>query len=431
MAAFTTTRVVRPARRLRGELRVPGDKSITHRAVLLGAIGCGDSRFRAPGVGADTRASLSLVRELGVGWQLSANELVVGGRGLAGLSAPADPLDCGNSGTTMRLAAGLLAGQPFRSTLTGDASLRSRPMDRVIAPLRAMGADVQGECNDTRAPLRFGPAALRGIAYELPVASAQVKSALLLAAIQSEGATLIRQPAPSRDHTERMLRRQGARLDLDGLDIHCEAGGGLAPLDLVIPGDLSSAAYWLAAAALHPDAEVVVRGVGLNPTRSGILDVLRRMGADLSIEVECEEPEPSGTLRVRSSNLRADRVDGAMIPRLIDEAPLVALLGTHAQGTTRIADAAELAVKESNRIAVTAAVLSTLGAEIEACPDGLVVAGAGGTHAGEVDAAGDHRTAMLLAVAGLTGEGPVTIHGADAVEVSYPSFWDDLETLSA
>ena len=427
---LTTTRIVRPPKRLRGEICVPGDKSITHRAALLGAIGSQTSRFRRPGVGADTSATLNLVRGLGVACELNSNELLVHGNGFDRLEKPTDVLDCANSATTMRLAAGLLVGRPFRSVLTGDASLRNRPMDRVIAPLQAMGANIHGHGGDTVAPLTIGPSTLRGITYESPIPSAQVKSALLMAALQSEGATMIRQTSSSRDHTERMLQSQGARISIDGLDIRCESGTDLAPLDFDIPGDLSSASYWLVAAALHPDAEIMVRNVGLNPTRTGILDVLRNMGANLAVDIECKEPEPSGTVTVRSSKLVGTRIDGALIPRLIDEAPLVALLGSNADLETQVGDASELSIKESNRIAVTQQSLKTLGANIEAQPDGWVVIGTGGTRGGEVDATGDHRMAMLLAVAGITGTGPVTIHGAGAVNISYPSFWDDLDKLS-
>ena len=428
--ALASTRVVRPAARLRGELRVPGDKSITHRALLLGAIGRGESRFHNPGIAADTRATAGAVEALGVGYELSAGTLVVRGVGLTGLREPEDVLDCRNSGTTMRLTTGLLAGRPFHSFLTGDASLRRRPMDRIVRPLRAMGADIWGRAGGTRAPIGIGPARLHGIAYEQPVASAQVKSSLLLAALQADGPTAIHQPAVSRDHTERMLVGQGACIRQEGLTVICEPGAELGPLDMTIPGDISSAAFWMVAAALHPDAELIIRDVGLNPTRTGIIDVMRQMQADVQVEVERTEPEPIGTVTVRSSDLRAVSLGGDLVPRLIDEVPLVALLATKARGTTSVADARELAVKESDRLATTASVVGALGGEIEATDDGFWVAGGEGTVGGETDTAGDHRIAMLLAVAGLTGSGPVTIHGAQAADVSYPSFWDDLEAIS-
>ncbi len=428
--ALASTRVVKPPRRLRGDLRVPGDKSITHRALLLGAMATGTSRFAGPGIGADTRASAAVIRALGVGLELSAAQLLVHGRGLEALHEPAEPLDCGNSGTTMRLGAGLLAGRPFRSVLTGDASLRKRPMDRVVAPLRALGADIRARAGDTRPPIEIGPSSLRGTTYELPVASAQVKSALMLAGLQARGATTIRQPAFSRDHTERMLVGMGATIESQGLDLAVHPSIELDPLEMTVPGDFSSAAFWIVAAVLHPDAEIVIRNVGLNPTRTGLLDVLAAMGAEIHVENAVSEPEPIGDITARSSSLSCTEVGGDLIPRLIDEVPLVALLGSHAAGTTHITDARELAVKESDRLGSTASGLGALGADVEPTPDGFWIAGSEATVGGAADAAGDHRIAMLLAVAGLTGASPVSIHGAQAVDVSYPSFWDDLEAIS-
>ncbi len=423
------TRVVQPARRLRGDLRLPGDKSITHRAYLLGAIGDGDSRFRRPGLGADTRATTGVIAALGVDQLLADSELVVRGRGFAGLSEPADVLQCGNSGTTLRLVSGILAGRPFHSFVTGDDSLRHRPMGRVVDPLRAMGARISARADGTRAPIAFAPASLRGARLTSTVASAQVKSAVVLAALQAEGPTSIQQPAASRDHTERMLRSQGAAISSNGATVTCVPGGPLAPLDLDIPGDFSSAAFWIVAAVVHPDAEVTIRDVGLNPTRTGLLDVLRAMDADVTVEVERREPEPSGTIVARSSSLRGTDVGGDLVPRLIDEAPLFALLAVHADGASRLCDAAELAAKESNRLQTTAAALAALGAEVDDHPDGFVAAGGERIGGGRPDAADDHRIAMLAAVAGLAGNGPVTIDGAASAAVSYPTFWDDLASL--
>ena len=424
------TRVVQPARRLRGELRVPGDKSITHRAYLLGAIGDGDSRFRRPGLGADTNATAGVVAALGVAHAVHGDELVVRGRGFSGLREPSDVLWGGNSGTTVRLVGGILAGRPFHSFITGDDSLRDRPMGRVVEPLRAMGAHICARADGTRAPMAFAPANLHGACLRSPVASAQVKSAVLLAALQAEGPTSLEQPAPSRDHTERLLRGQGAAVRSHDATVSCAPNGPLAPLDLDIPGDFSSAAVWIAAAVVHPDAQVVIRDVGLNPLRTGLLDVLRAMGADLSVEVERREPEPVGTVVARSSSLRAADAGGDLIPRLIDEAPLVALLAAHADGESRLSDAAELAAKESNRLRTTSAALAALGVEVDEQPDGFVTAGGQRAGGGRVDAAGDHRIAMLAAAAALSGNGPVTIDGAAIAAVSYPGFWDDLAALS-
>ena len=423
------TRVVQPARRLRGELRVPGDKSITHRAFLLGAIGEGDSRFRRPGLGADTQATAGVISALGVDHYLGDRELVVRGRGFAGLREPDDVLQCGNSGTTVRLLSGILAGRSFHSFVTGDDSLRRRPMGRVVDPLRTMGARIRARANGTLAPMAFAPASLRGACLTSPVASAQVKSAVVLAALQAEGPTSIRQPAPSRDHTERMLRGQGAAIASDGATVTCTPGRPLAPLDMDIPGDFSSAAFWIVAAVVHRDAEVTIRNVGLNPTRTGLLDVLRAMGADVAVEIERREPEPTGTIVARSSSLRGTEVSGDLVPRLIDEAPLFALLAVHAEGASRLRDAAELAAKESNRLRTTAAALAALGAEVDDHPDGFAAAGGERIGGGRPDAAGDHRIAMLAAAAALAGDGPVTIDGAASAAVSYPTFWDDLGSL--
>ena len=358
------------------------------------------------------------------------DELVVRGRGFSGLCEPADVLWCGNSGTTARLVGGILAGRPFHSFVTGDDSLRRRPMGRVVEPLRAMGARIHARADGTRAPLAFAPAGLHGAGLRSPVASAQVKSAVLLAALQADGPTSLEQPAPSRDHTERMLRAQGAGVTSDGATVTCVPNGPLAPLDLEIPGDFSAAAFWIAAAVAHPDAVVTIRDVGLNPLRTGLLDVLHAMGAHIAVEVERREPEPVGTVVARSSILRAADVGGDLVPRLIDEAPLVALLAAHADGESRLSDAAELAAKESNRLRTTAAAFAALGVEVDEQPDGFVTAGGQRCGAGRVDAAGDHRIAMLAAAAALLGDAPVTIDDADSAAVSYPGFWDDLAALS-
>ena len=429
-AAPPGARVIEPARRLRGELTVPGDKSITHRGLLLGAQATGRSRLRSPGLGADTRASAALVEVLGAKVEVDRDELLVDGCGLHGLQEPADVLDCGNSGTTMRLASGLLAGRPLHAVLTGDASLRARPMDRIVRPLRVLGARIDGRVDGAYAPLAIAPSALRAAELDVSVASAQVKSAVILAALRADGPTVLRQPAASRDHTERILRAQGADVRAVGGQVRCEPADDLQAIDLDVPGDLSSAAFWITAAVLHPDAEIAIRGVGLNPLRTGILDALQEMGAQIDIEIDTVDPEPSGTVTARSSSLRAITAGGDLIPRLIDEAPLLALLATRARGESRISDAAELRVKESDRLHTTERALSALGLEVDAEADGFTVAGGAHATGGAVDAAGDHRIAMLAAVAAVSGTGPVTIHGAAAADVSYPGFWDDLARIS-
>lgn len=421
--------VSRPSR-LRGRVQVPGDKSITHRALLFNAIAVGDAAVSGFLDAADTRDTLEAVRALGVDVdEVGEGKLVVHGRGRAGLTEAADVLDCGNSGTTIRLLSGLLAGFPFLSVLSGDGSLRRRPMGRIVTPLRALGAQITARADATLPPLvvEGGPLA-GGQHIETPVASAQVKSAVLLAGLAADGPTKVTEPAHSRDHTERMLGAMGADVTIEGMSVTLSPPeGDLAAIDVHVPGDISTAAAWIVAATLHPDADLVLERVGVSRSRAGILDVLRAMGAD----IEMENPrvvggEPVADLRVRSAALRGVRIDGAIVPRAIDELPLLALAGALAEGDTVIADAAELRVKESDRVATTAATLRALGAEVEEHPDGLAVAGGAQLRGAGVEAAGDHRLAMLGAVAGLLADGETTVTGAGAVSVSYPDFWSDL-----
>jgi 3-phosphoshikimate 1-carboxyvinyltransferase len=422
-------RTVRPARRLRGTIEPPGDKSISHRAAILNAIAQGEATIANFQTGADCLATVRCLRALGVCIESpAAGVLRVQGAGRFGLREASAVLNAANSGTTLRLLAGLLAAQPFFSVLTGDASLRSRPMGRIVEPLRAMGARIQGRADGTLPPLVIDGGHLRGIHHRLPVASAQVKSALTLAGLYTEGETVLEEPAPSRDHTERMLGAMGAAI---------EAGEGglrvspltdeLAPLSLRVPGDISAAAFWMVAAAAHPDAELHLTGVGLNPSRSGIIDALRTMGARIAVEEErtwgCE---PVADIAVHSSRLRGTVIEGAIIPRLIDEVPALAVAACLAEGETIIRDAGELRVKESDRIRATAGELRRLGARIEELPDGMVIHGVGRLRGATCGSHGDHRLAMALAVAGLLAAGETTVRGAEAVAVSYPGFWDDL-----
>lgn len=416
-------------RTLRGELAVPGDKSITHRALILNALAAGSATVRGVARGADCQATAACLRQLGVELSEAGPETMLIGDG-AGFAEPAEPLDAGNSGTTMRLLTGLLAAQPFRSFITGDDSLRGRPMDRVIEPLSRMGADIRSVAGDGRAPLEINGGRLKGIHYALPVASAQVKSAVLLAGLAAAGETVVEEPHSTRDHTERMLQAMGA-------DIDCQPGrialrpGPLEALDLTVPGDLSSAAYWLVAAALHPDAEIVVRGVGVNPTRTGIVDALVEMGADLSVEAErLVGGEPVADIRVRSSGLRGITIGGSLAVRCIDELPLLAVAAAMAQGVTEIRDAGELRVKETDRISATAAELERMGVDIRERADGLVIRGRGRLDGARCSSHGDHRLALTLAIAGLVADGVTEIQDAEAVDVSYPEFWDDLARLA-
>jgi 3-phosphoshikimate 1-carboxyvinyltransferase len=426
-------RTVRPARTLRGTIVPPGDKSISHRAAIFNAIAGGEATIDGFQRSADCLATLRCLRDLGVPWRwLDDATLAIEGRGRHGLHESAAVLDCRNSGTTIRLLAGLLAPQPFFSVLSGDSSLRSRPMARVVQPLRAMGADISGREGDTKAPLAINGSQLRGAAHELPVASAQVKSAIALAALFAHGETAVREPGPSRDHTERMLEAMGADLESNGgLLLVKPLSRDLDPLSLRVPGDLSAAAAWLVLAACHPDAELRIDGVGVNPTRTGIIDALLAMGADIALENErTAGPEPVADLTVRSSRLRGAFIEGDLIPRAIDELPLLALAACFAQGETVIREAAELRVKESDRIAATARGLSRLGAGVEELPDGLRIRPTGRLRGATVSSSGDHRLAIMLALAGALAAGETTVRHADAVAVSYPTFWRDLDSVS-
>lgn len=445
-------RIVRPVPELRGEVTVPGDKSITHRAVMLNAIAQGTATVSGAGLGADCLSTAACMRALGAtvrrrwpagtltddlrrnphtGQEERADAvLVVEGVGMTGLREPVDVLDAGNSGTTARLLAGILAGQPFFSVLTGDASLRSRPMGRVVQPLRQLGARLAARGDDTLLPLAIMPASLRGTSLSINVASAQLKSSLLLAGLFADGVTEIDQPEESRDHTERMLAAQGAQVETEGLRLRIHGKPSLSAVDVVVPGDISSAAFWLVAGCVHPNARVVVRNVGVNPTRTGILDVLKEMGARITVENERSAGgEPVADLVAESSRLRGADVGGALIPRLIDEVPVLAVAAAVAEGTTTIRDAAELRVKESDRLAATARELGQLGARIQELPDGLIIQG-GRLIGGEVESHHDHRMAMSLAVAAMAAGAPAFILGGDCVDISYPTFWPDLERLA-
>ncbi|HEX2515181.1 MAG TPA: 3-phosphoshikimate 1-carboxyvinyltransferase [Chloroflexota bacterium] len=451
----SSTRAVRAAPALHGEVLVPGDKSITHRAVMLNAIASGTATVTGAGLGADCLSTAACMRSLGATvrrrWPDGATGddlrrhphsgeeeragavLLVEGAGAGSLTEPADVLDAGNSGTTARLLSGVLAGQPFFSVLNGDASLRSRPMGRVVQPLRQMGARIEARREGTLLPLAVSPSSLRGSRLELGVASAQLKSCLLLAGLYARGTTEIVQPEGSRDHTERLLRAQGAQITEGGqrdLTLAVEGGASLRAVDVAVPGDVSSAAFWLVAACIHPDARVTVRDVGINPGRTGLLDVLREMGASITVRNErLSGGEPVADVSAESSALHAVDVGGAMIPRLIDEVPVLAVAAAVASGTTTIRDAAELRVKESDRLAAVAAELGRLGVRVEEQADGLTIHG-GRIGAGEVESYGDHRMAMALAVAALAASGPVLIRGGECVDISYPTFWPDLERLA-
>ncbi len=423
---------VRPGGRLNGRLRVPGDKSISHRAIMLGALAEGATAIQGFLEGEDSLATLRAFRNMGVEIEgPDRGRVTVHGAGLYGLRAPPGELDLGNSGTSMRLLCGLLAGQAFDSVLAGDASLSRRPMGRVTEPLRAMGAHIDTAEGGT-APLRiWGGRRLRGIDYELPVASAQVKSALLLAGLYAEGRTCITEPAPTRDHTERMLGGLGYPVQRRDATVCLEGGGRLGAAAIEVPADISSAAFFLAGASIVPGSELVLEHVGVNPTRTGAIDILRAMGADIRIDNTREVGgEPVADLRVRAAPLRGIRIPESLVPLAIDEFPALFAAAACAEGETVLTGAAELRVKESDRIQVMAEGLGALGVDARPTADGMVIRG-GAIGAGRVHARGDHRIAMALAVAGLRASGAVTVEDCANVDTSFPGFVDLARSVGA
>ena len=431
MPAGKTVTGLSPARRLRADFHVPGDKSITHRALLLNGIAHGRAHITGAGLGEDCLSTLRCLQQLGVDIRrVDDTEILVHGRGRDGLVEPDGVLDCGNSGTTMRLLLGVLAGLPFSTALTGDESLRGRPMARITEPLIQMGGRISGRDGGRLAPLAVDGRPLAGVTYQLPVASAQLKSALLLAGVAATGRTVLQQPTVSRDHTELMLAAQGINLETDGLELALDGGQDAQAVDVRVPGDISTAAFWLVAAAIHPDADITLREVGVNPTRAGVLAVLRRMHADIDVIATTGGAEPVADVRLRSASLQGTSIGGDEIPSLIDELPAIALAATQAEGTTEIRDAAELRVKECDRIAVTAAGLHAMGADIHELDDGLIIHGPTPLTGATVNSHDDHRLAMTFGVASLIARGETIVDGAHAVDISYPEFWDQLHRLS-
>ncbi len=423
-----TARTIRPAAGpLSGRVRVPGDKSIAHRAVLFNAAASGRARIEGLPEGADVLSSIAAVRALGAVVEREGGAWIVQGRGLE-FEAPAGVIDCGNSGTTMRLMMGVLAGQAFAADLDGDASLRRRPMERVAAPLRRMGAQVY--TTDGHAPVRVGGTRLHGADHDLEVASAQVKTALLLAGLQADGMTTVREPLPSRDHSERMLAAMGVRLERGDRTVSIEGPAVPRATDIDVPGDPSSSAFLLAAAALVAGSRVTVERVCLNPTRSAFIDVLARMGMEITISSSDDcGGEPVGDVCGAFAPLRAVDIEPELVPSLIDEIPILAVVAGRADGTTTIRGARELRVKESDRIAATAGLLGALGVRVDELADGMIVHGGAFRGGVTVDSRGDHRIAMAAAVAALACDEPVTIHGSASVAVSYPGFFEQIEEL--
>ena len=417
---------------LKGEASVPGDKSISHRSVMLGSIAKGTTEITNYLQGADCLSTISCFRRMGISIENNGSTVLVHGNGLRGLKAPgSEPLDCGNSGTTTRLISGILAPQDFSVTLTGDASIQKRPMKRIIAPLTQMGADITSIKGNGCAPLAIHGRRLHGIHYISPVASAQVKSAILLAGLYAEGETRVTEPSVSRNHTELMLKGFGADVRTEGRDAVVTQARELHAAKLAVPGDISSAAFFLAAGLMVPGSEVLLKNVGINPTRDGILRVCRQMGGDVTIVRQWEEGgEPAADILVRHSTLTGTVIQGEIIPTLIDELPVIAAMACLAKGETVIRDAAELKVKESNRIEVMVRNLSAMGADVTETDDGMIIRGGRPLHGAVIDSCLDHRIAMTFAVAALCAEGVTEIRGAECVNISYPDFYRDLNRLS-
>ena len=415
---------------LKGTIRVPGDKSISHRSIIFGSLAKGETKVYDILRGEDVLSTIQVFRDLGVSIQDDGDVIRIQGVGFQGLQAPTAPLDMGNSGTSIRLISGVLAGQDFAVTMVGDDSLSKRPMDRVAIPLRRMGVEIAGQGERDCPPLHEkGTHQLQPIHYRLPVASAQVKSALIFAALQAEGESTIIEKEKTRDHTEDMIRQFGGEIQVDGKTIRIQGGQEFQGQTVIVPGDISSAAFWLVAGLILPDSAIKIENVGINQTRTGILDVIQEMGGDLTME-DRDEKAVSASLTVKTSSLKGIRIDGELIPRLIDELPIIALLATQATGQTVIADAEELRVKETDRIQVVADSLNAMGANVVPTEDGMIITGPTPLHGADLETFGDHRIGMMAAIAALlVSDGNVVLDRAEAINTSYPSFFEDLETL--
>lgn len=415
---------------LKGEVTVPGDKSISHRAVMLGSIAQGTTEIYNFLEGADCLSTIGCFQQMGIQIQRQGSHVLVHGQGMHGLKAPSSQLDCGNSGTTTRLISGILAAQNFEAVLTGDASIRKRPMKRIIDPLTQMGADIVSLEGNGCAPLRIRGRQLHGIHYQSKVASAQVKSAILLAGLYSQGTTSVTEPSISRNHTELMLRYFGAETSTQGTTASVQPAKELYGTKVTVPGDISSAAYFIAAGLMVPGSQILIRNVGINPTRNGILKVCQAMGADLTLYHENHDnAEPVADILVRHSDLKGTQIGGAIIPTLIDELPIIAAMAAVAQGETVIRDAGELKVKESNRIEIMVKNLRAMGADVTETEDGMIIQGGKPLHGARIDTRLDHRIAMTFAVAALCAQGTTAIEDAECVNISYPGFYQDLRSL--
>ena len=416
---------------LKGTLRVPGDKSISHRSIMFGSLAKGTTTVHDILRGEDVLSTMQVFRDLGVDIQDDGNIVTITGVGFDGLKAPKNKLDMGNSGTSIRLISGVLAGQDFTVEMFGDDSLSKRPMDRVTIPLRQMGVEVSGQTDRDLSPLTMrGSKVLKPIHYQLPVASPQVKSALIFAALQADGESVIIEKEKTRNHTEDMIVQFGGAIDVNGKEIRIKGGQEFTGQDVVVPGDISSAAFWLVAGLIVPNAKVTLKNVGINETRTGIIDVIKEMGGKMTIS-NVDEIAKSATITVETSDLHGVEIGGEIIPRLIDELPIIALLATQANGTTIIRDAEELKVKETDRIQVVADALNAMGADITPTDDGMIIKGKTPLHGSKVSTFGDHRIGMMTAVAALlVSDGDVELERSEAINTSYPSFFNDLEVLS-
>lgn len=413
---------------LTGALTIPADKSISHRSIMFGAISHGKTIVHNFLRAEDCMSTIAVFKALGVTIHDDGKDIFIEGKGFEHLQEPKEILDAGNSGTTMRLVLGILAGQPFTSKIAGDASLNRRPMERVMGPLRSMGGNLQGQDGSEFPPIDIQGSELSAITYEMPIASAQVKSSILFAALQAKGTTTIIEKEKSRNHTEEMIKQFGGTISVADKTITVTGGQQLIGQEVTVPGDISSAAFYLVAASLLPDSNLQLNHVGINPTRTGILDVLEKMGANIK-QVALDKQNQAADLLIKTAPLKATEISGEIIPRLIDELPIIALAATQAEGTTIIRDAQELKVKETNRIDATAQELNKLGAKIETTDDGLIIHGPTPLHGGNVDSHGDHRIGMMLQIAALLTDDVVELNNPEAINISYPNFFTDLQSL--
>lgn len=423
--------IIKPVKSLKGIIQVPGDKSISHRSIMFGALSEGTTRVTGFLMGADCLSTIACFRQLGVEIEVTDDLVTIEGVGLHGLKAPSETLDVGNSGTTMRIMSGILSGQPFETRLIGDASIQSRPMSRIIKPLSEMGADIVSENNDGKAPLVIKPSKLHGITYKSPVASAQVKSSIIMANLFSGEKSTIIEPAPSRNHTELMMNAFGGKVVTEGCTIVSRPTDKLVAVDIDVPGDISSAAFFLVAGLILPDTEITLTKVGINPTRDGILHVLKSMGGNIRLSNQkTVNGELIADITVSTSKLHGTVVEGDIIPTLIDEIPAIAVAASYADGQTIIKDAAELKVKETNRIDAMVTELSKMSADITPTDDGMIIKGVDKLKGAVIDTYHDHRIAMSLAVAGLAADSETKINDADIINVSYPGFFEDIKRLT-